>query len=60
MNKKTCLVLILIFILIITVNLTPNEKFKTDENGTFNYFYQSYLNPYSEHMIKFFSNDKIK
>ena len=60
MDTKLYLILILIFIFVISIVLTSTENFETTENGIFNYFYQSYLNPYPKPMIKFFSNDKIK
>lgn len=60
MNNNIYFILILLFIMIISINLSSNENFQTTEKGVFNYFYQLYLNPYPEPMIKFFSNDKVK
>jgi len=40
-----------------TNNIQSTEPSNTD--GIYNYFYQSYMNPYSLPLKSFFSNDKV-
>jgi ABC-type cobalt transport system substrate-binding protein len=57
-------IIILVIILIIIYFIEKKEKFKTDNTTNikenrdlYNYFFQSFMNPYEESLNKFFSND---
>ena len=51
------------FVLVLVIILVSFYAFKEKENfasnqGLYNYFFQSYMNPYPLPLNKFFSNDK--
>lgn len=51
-------IFILILLLAIFYVLTCKEGFMSNnESGLYNYFFQSYMNPYPLALNKFFSND---
>lgn len=56
-------IIILVIILVIFYMLRNQENFSsasTMTTGLYNYFFQSYMNPYPLPLTKFFSNDKQK
>lgn len=56
-------IIILIVLLVIFYMLRNQENFSSDDaitTGLYNYFFQSYMNPYPLPLTKFFSNDKQK
>lgn len=50
-------IIVLVVILTIFYLFTTKEKF-TSDNSLYNYFFQSYMNPYPLPLNKFYSNDK--
>jgi hypothetical protein len=52
-------IILLLAILVISYLFDRMENFVSNENvGLYNYFFQSYMNPYPLPLNKFFSNDK--
>ena len=52
-------ILLMIVILVILYMFNYKERFTVNkEPGLYNYFFQSYMNPYPLPLNKFFSNDK--
>lgn len=65
MNTE-CFIIVLVVLLVVFYIFSRRENFNTDNKsldyksnqGLYNYFYQSYMNPYPQSLTKFFSNDK--
>lgn len=59
-------IIILIGFLVVFYIFNKKENFNTDSQisnqtsnqGLYNWFFQSYMNPYSEPLTKFFTNDR--
>jgi len=53
------LILLLVMILVIFYVFDDKEKFTSNkEPGLYNYFFQTYMNPYPLELNNFYSNDK--
>jgi hypothetical protein len=57
--KSINFIILLVVILVIFYVFIVKENF-TSNQGLYNYFYQTYMNPYPLPLDKFFSNDKEK
>ena len=60
MENKNIFVIILLFILGIFYMNIIKEKFNSQNTGLYNHFYDSYMNPYSQPLQSFFTNDKMQ
>jgi hypothetical protein len=54
------LVLVVVLVILATSSTKPRNDYFTTNEGLYNYFYQSYMNPYPLPLNKFYSNDKEK
>ena len=54
------LILVLVLIILATSFTKARNDYFTTNQGLYNYFYQSYMNPYPLPLNKFYSNDKEK
>lgn len=52
-------IIILIIILAVLYLFRCRENFQNENTGIFNYFFQKTMNPYSEPLNAFFSNDIV-
>lgn len=57
MNIENFVILLIVFLVIFCV-YDEKENFNTNSQGLYNWFYGSYMNPYSQSLNKFYSNDK--
>lgn len=50
--------IIILIVLLVTIYISgKKENFNSENTGLYNYFYQSYMNPYPLSLKKFFTND---
>lgn len=60
MENRNIFIITLLFIFSIFYMDITREKFNNQNTGVYNYFHEIYVNPYSQPLTKFYSNDKIQ